>query len=339
MTELAERIAGAAEADVADLAATGVELMMEQVRASLERFRVSFDRFFSERSLHEAGAIAAVLDFLEEHERVYPSEGAVWLRTSELGDDKDRVLMRNTGELTYFAADIAYHRDKLGRGRDRVINVLGADHHGYVARQRAAWQVLGGDPDAFEVLIMQLVKLIGVASSKRKGQFVTLDELVEDIGVDAARFFLLQRSHDTMLDVDLELARKQSQDNPVYYVQYAHARIASILRKAGAERVDAALSADLASAPADQQLHPSARALLRRLFEFPAEVLTAAERRAPHRMTTYAQELAQGFSAFYRDCQVVGGEDEDFRIALSVQTRRVLERSLDLLGVVAPESM
>ena len=211
------------------------------------------DRFFSERSLHEGGAIARELDLLEEREHVYPHEGAVWLRSTALGDDKDRVLMRSNGELTYFAADIAYHQDKLERGYDRVIDVLGADHHGYVDRVRAAWQALGGDPERIEFLIMQLVNLIEggerVQMSKREGEFVTLDDLLDDIGVDAARWFLLQRSHETTLDLDLELARSQSQDNPVYYVQYAHARIASILRRAGEEPVAARARRRRAAAP------------------------------------------------------------------------------------------
>jgi arginyl-tRNA synthetase len=204
----------------------------------------------------------------------------------------------------------------------------------------AVWEALGGEPDRLELLIMQLVNLLEdgrVAQfSKRKGEFVTLDELIDDIGVDAARFFMLQRSHDTTLDLDLKLAREQSQENPVYYVQYAHARIASILRKAGSARVDDALAADLAGG---DRLHPSASALVKQLLEFPEEVRMAAERRAPHRMTAYSLEVARSFSAFYRDCQVVGGEDEDFRIALSVQTQRVIARALDLLGVEAPESM
>jgi arginyl-tRNA synthetase len=175
--------------------------------------------------------------------------------------------------------------------------------------------------------------------SKRKGEFVTLDELIDDIGVDAARFFMLQRSHDTTLDLDLKLAREQSQENPVYYVQYAHARIASILRKAGPERVEQALASDFGADGGEEPLHPSASALVKQLLELPEEVRMAADRRAPHRMTTYSLEVARSFSAFYRDCQVVGGEDEDFRIALSVQAQRVIARALDLLGVEAPESM
>ena len=345
VAELAGRIPAAAELDADELASLGVDLMLETVRETLERFRVRFDRFFSERSLHSGGAIEQALERLSAGEHVYASEGATWLRTSELGDDKDRVLRRSSGELTYFAADVAYHEDKLGRGPDRVINVLGADHHGYVARMLAAWQALGGSPGELELLIMQLVNLTEggrrVAMSKRGGEFVTLDELLDDIGIDAARWFLLQRSHDTTLDLDLVLAREQTQENPVYYVQYAHARIAAILRRAGEGRLEAATGADLAAGQAP--LHASERALVRRLLEFPAEVTTSAARRAPHRLTVYALELAQGFSAFYRDCRVVGAEeeggDEAFRIALSRSVQATLAQSLDLLGVEAPESM
>ena len=345
VADLAAEIEGAAEADADELARRGVEIMLAGVQATLERFRVHMDRFSSERANHESGAVRRVLDRLEESEHVYPLDGAVWLRTTTFGDDKDRVLMRSNGELTYFAADIAYHADKLERGYDRAIDVWGADHHGYVGRMKAAWQALGGEPDALELLIMQLVNLLEggrrAQMSKRAGNVVTLDELLDDIGVDATRWFLLQRSHDTTLDLDLELARTQSQDNPVYYAQYAHARIASILRKAGDERVQAALAADVASS--SEELHPSARALVKRLIELPGEVADAAARRAPHRMTTYTTEVAQDFSAFYRDCKVVGaaeeGGDEDLRIAMSELTRRVIARGLDLLGVRAPSEM
>jgi arginyl-tRNA synthetase len=210
---------------------------------------------------------------------------------------------------------------------------------------KAVWRALGGDPDQLEIIIMQLVNLTErgqrVQVSKRAGQIVSLDDLLDDIGVDAARWFLISRSHDTTLDLDLELARSQSQDNPVYYVQYAHARIASILRKAGEERVAAALEADLRAS--SERFHPSARALVKRLLDLPTVVGDAAERRAPHRMTAYAHETAQEFSAFYRDCRVVGaaeeGGDEEVRIAVCVLAKRVIARSLDLLGVEAPESM
>ncbi len=345
VAELADRLGGGGDAEPAELAEAGVELIVEEIRTTLERFRVRFDRFFREHELHREGAIERALALLREHGHIYEHEGALWLRTSELGDDKDRVLRRSDGEYTYFAADIAYHLDKRDRGFDRMIDLWGADHHGYVARMHAAWAGLEGDPAALEILIMQLVNLVEhgqrVQMSKRQGEIVTLDDLIDDIGVDAARFFMLQRSHDTTLDLDLALAREQSQDNPVYYVQYAHARIASILRKAGDARVAQALAADLSAR--DDALHPSERDLVKRLLELPAEIATAAERRAPHRLTVYAHDVAQQFSAFYRDCRVVGaaeiGEDEDFRLALSVQAKRVIARSLDLMGVEAPERM
>jgi arginyl-tRNA synthetase len=339
---LAERIDGAADGDPDELARRGVALMLEGIEATLGRFRVHMDLYFSERSLLESGAVERAFDKLDG---VYESEGALWLRTTALGDDKDRVLRRSDGELAYFGPDIAYHADKLARGYDHLINVLGADHHGYLKRIYAAWAALGGDPGAYEIVIMQLVNLFEggkrAQMSKRAGTIVTLDSLLDDIGVDAARWYLASRSSDTAIDLDLELARSQSQDNPVYYVQYAHARIASILRKAGDERAAAALAADLRAS--SESFHPSARSLVKRLLEFPAEVRDAAERRAPHRMTVYAHETAQEFSAFYRDCRVVGaaeeGGDEDVRIAICVLTKDVLARSLDLLGVEAPDSM
>jgi arginyl-tRNA synthetase len=333
--DLADRIPDAAEREPEELARLGLELMIESIAATLERFHVHMDAFFSELSPHESGAIDAAHAELDERGLVYESEGAVWLRTTSFGDDKDRVLRRSTGELTYFGTDIAYHADKLARAFERAINVLGADHHGYIQRIKAAWQALGGDDAHFEVLIMQLVNLTEGGRqqrmSKRQGQFVTLDDLIDDIGVDAARFFLLMRSHDTTLDLDLTLAREQSQDNPVYYVQYAHARIASIVRRAEAEP-------DV-MAPAGEELHPSTKALIKALLEFPAEIDTAVELRAPHRLTTYSRELAQQFSAFYRDVKVVGTHEEAFRLALSLQTQRVLARCLEILGVSAPQEM
>ncbi len=345
VAELAARIPDAAEADPDELALKGIEIILEGVKATLGRFRVVHDSFFSERSLHESGAVEAGIRQLEQGQHVYPADDAVWFRTTALGDDKDRVLMRGSGELTYFASDVAYHENKRARGYDAVLNVLGADHHGYTARVRAAWQALGGAPEAIDFVIMQLVSLSEggerVQMSKRRGELITLDDLLDDIGVDAARYFLLQRSHDTTLDIDLDLARSQSQENPVYYVQYAHARIKSILRKAGEAAVERALAADLAGGSAP--IHPSERLLVKKLLEFPEEIVTAAERRAPHRLTTYAHETAQDFSAFYRDCKVVGaaeeGGDEDFRLALCIQTAALISRSLDLLGVEAPEEM
>ena len=341
VTAVARRIDGAAQLDADELALRGVELMVDDVRVSLDRFRVHMDTYFFEHTLH-ADEIEAALERLDG---VYSSEGALWLRTTRHGDDKDRVLRRSDGDWTYFAPDIAYHLDKLRRGYDHMIDIWGADHHGYMARLWAAWEALGAERERLELLIMQLVNLTEggerVQMSKRAGTIATLDDLLDDIGVDAARWFLTQRNHDTTLDLDLELARTESQDNPVYYVQYAHARIASILRKAGGERVEAALAADLRAS--HERFHPSARALVKRLLELPGDIRDAAERRAPHRMTTYATETAQDFSAFNRDCRVGGaaeeGGDEAVRIAVCVATQRVLAQALDLLGVEAPESM
>jgi len=343
VADLAERIPDAATADVDAVARAGVALLLEGIRASLHRFRVDFDTWFSEASLHDGSptAVQRSLAELEQRGVTYRSEGALWLRSSQFGDEKDRVLERASGAHTYLASDVAYHQDKRAREFDRMIDVWGADHHGYVQRTQAHFQALGGEPGQLELVIMQFVHVVerGERSSmsKRRGEFVTLDDLMDQIGVDATRFFLLQRSHDTTVDLDLDLAREQSAENPVYYVQYAHARIASMLRKAGEERVAAALEA-----PMDAPLHPAERSLIKRLIAFPAEAAEAADRRAPHRMATYALDLAQDFTIFYRDCQVVGVEPEALesqRIALSVAAQRVIARSLDLLGVDAPDTM
>jgi arginyl-tRNA synthetase len=346
VSDLAEQLKkeGLSPTDTSALARRGVELIVEQVRATLERFRVTFDRWFSEHELQENDRVRAAIDLLERTGHIYSSDGATWFRTSSLGDDKDRVLVRSSGELTYFATDIAYHENKHARGYDRLINVLGADHHGYVGRIKAAYEALGGDRERLEVMIMQLVHVVErgerAQMSKRRGEFVTLDELIDDIGVDAARFFMLQRSSDTALDVDLDLAREQSQENPVYYVQYAHARIASILRNAGDELVSRAQKAALGDA--DVSLEPAERALVKRLLEFPEVAREAADRRAPHRLATYAHEVASDFHAFYRDCLVVGAEPadlEDLRICICLATQGVIARALDLLGVNAPDEM
>jgi arginyl-tRNA synthetase len=321
--------------------------MVAGMQASLAAFGVEdFDHWAYESSLHEGNPspVEHTLALLEKQGRTYRKDGALWLQTTEFGDDKDRVLLRSNGEHTYFASDIAYHQDKRERGFERQINVWGADHHGYVERLKAAYAALGGDPEQLELLIMQLVHLVRAGEraqmSKRAGEFVTLDELLEEIGVDAARWYLLARSHDTTVDLDLDLASQQSNENPVYYVQYAHARIASILAKAGPDRVAAALAAPLAAQP--EPLHAAERALIELLLAFPVEVAESAARRAPHRIAAYALELAQGFTAFYRDCRVVGAESdglESQRIALCVASRRLIARSLDLLGVSAPEAM
>jgi arginyl-tRNA synthetase len=346
--ELAERVEGAATTEAAQLGQAAVGLMVERMRASLVAFGVGdFDHWQFESELHEGSPsrVEHALTLLEEQGHTYRSEGALWLRTTAYGDDKDRVLVRSNGEHTYFASDIAYHQDKRERGYGRQIDVWGADHHGYVARMKAAYEALGGDAGHLEMLIMQLVHLVRrgerAQMSKRAGEFVTLDDLVGEIGVDAARWYLLSRSHDTTIDLDLDLARAQSSENPVYYVQYAHARIASMLTKAGIARV--AMALEQVGVAEDEPLHPSERALIKRLLGFPGEVGEAAQRRAPHRIAAYALQVAQDFTAFYRDCRVVGAETEALerqRIALSVATRSTIARCLeDLLGVKAPREM
>jgi arginyl-tRNA synthetase len=342
ISELARELAdaGAEADDLERLAVDGVEAMRARIESTLERFGVTFDTWSSERALHDSNALSRALDELRKDGHTYESDGALWLRTSEWGDDKDRVLIRSDGEPTYFAADIAYHSDKLERGAEQMIVPLGADHHGYVPRMKAAVGMLSGDPDRYEAPIMQFVNIIEGGArarmSKRKGDFVTLDELMNDIGADAARFFLLQRSHDTVIDLDLELARSQSQENPVYYVQYAHARIAGIIRNAQKK--------PLGDSPVPCE--PAERELIRRLLELPAEVQTAARRRAPHRLCAYASAVAADFHAFYRDCRVVGADEEagiegleSARLGVCLAAREVIAQSLDLLGVSAPDQM
>jgi len=244
------------------------------------------------------------------------------------------VLVRSDGEPTYFAADIAYHADKLDRS-DRLIDVLGADHHGYIARMKAAVATLDEDPQRLEMVIMQFVHLVEggdrAQMSKRRGEFVTLDELLDEIGTDAARWFMLQRSHDTTVDLDLDLARGSTAENPVYYVQYAHARATSIIQKSGGEVPEVAA--------AGPQLDPAERRLIRRLASFPDEIAEAAARRAPHRICSYALVLAQEFTAFYRDCRIIGApaEEHEFRLALAGAARDRIATCLGLLGVSAPD--
>jgi arginyl-tRNA synthetase len=347
VAELAARLPNAASLEPTELGRAAVALVIESIRASLAAFGVGeFDVWSYESSLYEGAPspVAHTLAILEREGHTYRSEGALWLHTTDFGDDKDRVLVRSNGEYTYFASDTAYHQDKRERGFERQIDVWGADHHGYVLRTKAAYEALGGDPAELELLIMQLVHLMSSGEraqmSKRAGEFVSLDDLVAEIGVDAARWYLLARSHDTTVDLDLDLAREQSSENDVYYVQYAHARIASMLAKLGPERVRAA-----SAAPARlerEPLHATERALIEQLLAFPSELTEAAERRAPHRIASYALALAQTFTAFYRDCHVVGAQPEaleSFRIGLSVLSMRMIARCLGLLGVSAPTKM
>ena len=343
--ELAQRILGEAipPGDLEAVGRRGVELMLTEVGETLERFGIHIDTWASEREIYAKGEVEIALEKLDQGGHTYRSEDALWLRTTTFGDDKDRVLIKSDGEPTYLAADVAYHWDKLERGCGRLINVLGADHHGYVARVRAAIAALGADPEAFEAQIMNLVHVVEegerVQMSKRTGDFVSLDDLLEDIGVDATRWFMLWRSHETAVDLDLAVARSQSNENPVYYVQYAHARIASILRKAGDAAAVAAEGPGTAPAAA---LDPSEKALIKRLLEFPDEIRESAQRRAPHRICAYSTAVAADFHAFYRDCQVVGAEGEGVersRLALCLATKRTIAAALGLLGISAPERM
>ncbi|MFN8114022.1 MAG: arginine--tRNA ligase [Solirubrobacterales bacterium] len=342
VAEIGERISAehGAGLEPAELGRLGVELMLQGIRATLERSRVDFDTWASEKSLHDAGATEKAIEDLRGRGLVYEHEGAVWLRTSEFGDDKDRVLIRADGAPTYFAADIAYHRDKLERGFELLVDVLGADHHGYIDRMRAAIVAFGAPPEAFEVSIMQMVNLVEggerARMSKRRGDFARLDDLLEDIGVDATRFFMLMRSHETPIDIDLELARTHSSDNPVYYAQYAHARICSLFRTAaerGTESGDDPVPAGT--------LEPAERALIARLLEMPDQIARAANKREPHGISTYVREVAADFHAFYRDCRVVGAGPglEQARLTVCAATRDVIATLLDLLGVDAPEEM
>jgi arginyl-tRNA synthetase len=342
---LAAQIPDAASKSVDELAKAGVDILMAGIRETLERYRVHFDHWFLERTLYDGDPSPwdQARAKLEAEGFAYRSEGALWLRTTTLaGDEKDRPLVKSSGEPTYLAADVAYHWNKLERGFDTLVNVLGADHHSYVVRLKAILAAEGADPERLVAPLLQFVHVVEggerASMSKRRGDFVTLEELIDEIGVDATRFFMLSRSADSTVDLDLTLAREQSAENPVYYVQYAHARIASVLRKAGEERVATALAAPRAGLA----LEPAERELVKKLLAFPGEVAEAAERHAPHRIATYALETAQTFTAFYRDCRVVGAEPEaleSFRISLSVAAQRVIARSLGLLGVSAPETM
>jgi arginyl-tRNA synthetase len=360
MVSLVARLGDVQELEPMQAGRLAMASMIEGMHASLRAFRVGdFGEWFRESSLHEGdpSPVAHTLAILAEHGHTYTDEGALWLRTTDFGDDKDRVLLRSNGEHTYFASDIAYHQHKRERGFERQIDVWGADHHGYLLRMKAAYAALGGDPDELELVIMQLVHLLRAGEraqmSKRAGEFVTLEELVAEIGVDAARWYLLTRSHDTTVDLDLDLAREQSKENPVYYVQYAHARIASMLAKAGEARVreaSAAVAAGDGGAGSESgagnddgaALQPAERMLVEQLLAFPGELAEAVERRAPHRIATYVLELAQGFTAFYGDCRVLGAEPEQvesLRLALCLASMRTIATCLALLGVHAPEQM
>lgn len=316
--------------------------MLKVQKANLAQFGVKFDVWFSEATLHESSKVEKAIEALRERGYAYEKAGAVWLKSTEFGDDKDRALVRSNGQPTYIAADAAYHLDKFNRGFEQVIDCWGPDHHGYIARTKAAVAALGCDPDKLEIIIYQAVRLLSggeiVMMSKRAGDVVLLSDLLDEVGTDAARFFFLTRSADSTLDFDLELAKTQSSDNPVYYVQYAHARICSILKKAqdSGVKVPSAADADLTLLAEDPEVD-----LIKKLAEFPGLVAEVALAREPHRLTRYAQDLAAIFHKFYTDCRVVGDEERltSARLVLVDSTRIVLANTLRLLGISAPEKM
>ena len=305
----------------------------------LADFGVTFDRWYSERTLHPE-AVRRVVDVLLERGMAYEKDGAVWLRSTDYGDDKDRVIFRDNGVPTYLAADIAYHDDKYRRGYGRLINIWGADHHGYVARVKAAMAALGHDPEELTVLLLQMVSLYRdgalVKLSKRTGETVTLRELMEEVGVDAARYFFLMRSLDSQLDFDLDLATKKSNENPVYYIQYAHARISSIFRQADEAGIAVRDGAELELLTDETEI-----ALIKKIAAYPEEIARAAAEFAPQRIARYSHELAGAFHSFYNKCRIVGQEPPlaSARLALVLAAGRVIRHSLGVLGVSAPEKM
>ncbi|MEN6350555.1 MAG: arginine--tRNA ligase [Syntrophomonas sp.] len=319
-----------------------LEEKINYIKDTLQNFGIVYDVWFSEKSLHDAGKIDQVIARLKQDDYVYENEGALWFKSTAFGDEKDEVLMRANGLPTYFAADIAYHQNKFERGFDWVINIWGADHHGHVARMKGAMQALGYDPAKLDILLMQLVRLYRagnvVRMSKRTGTTVSLDELIDDVGKDAARFFFVMRSPDSHLDFDLELARQKSQENPVYYVQYAHARICSIFRQAAAEGVKMAAIKDINSCLLKEE---EELILLRKIADFPEEIAIAARTMAPHRIARYVLDLAGLFHSFYNHHRVLNENKElqDARLLLMQITRITIKNSLDILGVSAPEQM
>ena len=326
----------------------GIALMFAEIKAELAGFGVHFDVYFSERTLHETGAVTRAVERLREGGHVYDADGAVWLRTTDFGDDKDRVLLKSDGTPTYFTADAAYYLNKRERGFDRVVIMLGADHHGYIGRLKAMAACYGDDPDkSLEILIGQLVNLLRdgepMRMSKRAGTVITLEDLVDAVGVDAARYSLARSSADSSIDLDLDVLVKQSNDNPVFYVQYVHARISSILRNAGDMGIARLDPADVDVA---MLAHPREHELLKALAEFPRVVASAAELREPHRVARYLEEtVAPSYHRFYDACQVLPRGDEEVtglthaRLLLCDATRVVVANALALLGVSAPERM
>lgn len=340
--EIGDRLVEATAHERLDaLRAVGLEHELNEMRSTLERFATTFDVWSSEKALHDSGAVARAVAELEQRGYVEERDGAKWFLSSKLGDDKDRVVVRANGEPTYSASDVAYLLDKIGRGFDRLIYLWGAGHHGTIPRLLAAAEALGFDRRRIQIPLVQTVTLSRGAetlmASKRAGVYVELNELIDQVGVDAARYTFLTRSIDAPLEFDIDLAKEQAPENPVFYVQYAHARICSILRKADAEGI----ATDATKAPLDLLTHSSEDELMRKLASYEEVVLEAATALAPQRITRFVEELASAFSAFYRDCQVLSQDLElsHARAALCVATKRVIADCLSLLGVSAPERM
>ncbi|AHF08299.1 arginine--tRNA ligase [Desulfitobacterium metallireducens] len=320
-----------------------LEEKLTHIRETLADIGVHYDVWFSEQSLHDSGAVKQSMEDLEKKEYIYEKEGALWLKSTLFGDEKDEVVVRSNGTPTYFAADIAYHRNKFERGFDQVINIWGADHHGHVARMKGAMSALDYDPEKLEIILMQLVRLIQdgevVKMSKRSGKYISLRELLDEVGKDAARFFFILRDPDSTVEFDLDLAKAESSDNPVYYVQYAHARMCSILRQA--EELGYAYSGipsqdELARLDSNEE-----RELLKKLADLPSEISIAARLREPHRMARYVLDLASLFHTFYNSQRVLV-DDESLRkarLSLIHSAKQVLANVLRILGVTAPERM
>ncbi|GGM34914.1 arginine--tRNA ligase [Longimycelium tulufanense] len=325
----------------------GVGLMFAQIKRSLHEFGTDFDIYFHEDSLHKSGAVEQAVEELKKHNHLYLADGAWWLRSTEFGDDKDRVVIKSDGSPAYIAGDIAYLRNKRERGFDLCIYMLGADHHGYIARLKAVAAAFDDDPNVVEVLIGQMVNLLKdgkpVRMSKRAGTVVTMEDLVDAIGVDAARYALIRSSVDSALDIDLDVWTRRTNDNPVFYVQYAHARLSSLLRHA----TDLGIPTEVAPENVDFGLltHDREGDLIRTLGEFPRVVAGSAELREPHRIARYLEELASAYHKFYDSCRVLPQGDEPAtplttaRLQLCAAARQVLANGLGLLGVSAPERM
>ena len=349
-SEVADVVYGLSPQEAIDLAseavklsaAAGTKLLLGKIRSDLEKFGITFDVWFSEKTLHESGKIADLISSFEKEGLIYKKDGASWFNSTRFGDEKDRVVVKEDGNLTYLAADMAYHRDKLLRGYDRIIDVWGADHHGYISRVRGAIEAMGFSPEKFNVLLIQMVSLVRggkpVSMSKRSGNFVTLEDVINEVGTDAARFFFLMRRYDSQLEFDLDLAKKQTADNPVFYIQYMNARICSILRNADNKGITlpSPHEANLTLLELREELE-----IIKLLASFPELVEAGALAMEPHRLTVFLQNLATAFHSYYNKTRVITDDKELTLARLSMvdATRIVVTNALKLLGISVPERM